>query len=181
MVPRRLLLVGEGNFSFTASLINTMDPGVSITATCLQHPADLEEDPVTQENLQRLRERGSGSHPPLRQARPRASGVWLAWGMRVRLLEALPGKCCVPRPGLVCASVFVRVTDLKISFGLYFHAFTLSLPGIEVCFGVDCTQLAHALQAHDRDFDRIYFNFPHCGRKAGVAKNRELLAKFFQR
>lgn len=62
MVPRRLLLVGEGNFSFTASLINTLDPGVSITATCLQHPADLEEDPVTQENLQRLRERGSGSH-----------------------------------------------------------------------------------------------------------------------
>ncbi|XP_036049056.1 ferredoxin-fold anticodon-binding domain-containing protein 1 [Onychomys torridus] len=109
MVPRRLLLVGEGNFSFTASLINTLDPGVSITATCLQHPADLVEDPVTQENLQRLRERG-----------------------------------------------------------------------IEVCFGVDCTQLAHALQAHDRDFDGIYFNFPHCGRKAGVAKNRELLAKFFQ-
>ncbi|OBS83079.1 hypothetical protein A6R68_22917, partial [Neotoma lepida] len=108
MVPRRLLLVGEGNFSFTASLSDTLATGVSITATCLQHPADLEEDPVTQENLLRLRERG-----------------------------------------------------------------------IEVRFGVDCTQLAHALQAHDRDFDRIYFNFPHCGRKAGVAKNRELLAKFF--
>ncbi|KAH0500747.1 Ferredoxin-fold anticodon-binding domain-containing protein 1-like protein [Microtus ochrogaster] len=109
MVPRRLLLVGEGNFSFTASLIDTLDPGVSVTATCLQHPDDLDGDPVTQENLQRLRERG-----------------------------------------------------------------------IEVRFGVDCTQLAHALQAHDKDFDRIYFNFPHCGRKAGVAKNRELLAKFFQ-
>ncbi|CAO2635104.1 Ferredoxin-fold anticodon-binding domain-containing protein 1 homolog [Lemmus lemmus] len=109
MVPRRLLLVGEGNFSFTASLLDTLDPGVSVTATCLQHPADLNGDPVTQENLQRLRERG-----------------------------------------------------------------------IEVRFGVDCTQLAHTLQGHDRDFDRIYFNFPHCGRKAGVAKNRELLAKFFQ-
>ncbi|CAH6867036.1 Fdxacb1 [Phodopus roborovskii] len=109
MVPRRLLLVGEGNFSFTASLIDTLDPGISITATCLQHPADLEGDPVTQENLQRLRERG-----------------------------------------------------------------------VEVRFGVDCTQLPRTLQAHERDFDRIYFNFPHCGRKAGVAKNRELLAKFFQ-
>ncbi|XP_028639628.1 ferredoxin-fold anticodon-binding domain-containing protein 1 isoform X2 [Grammomys surdaster] len=109
MVPGRLLLVGEGNFSFAASLIDALDPRVSVTATGFQHRADLEGDSVALENLQRLRERG-----------------------------------------------------------------------IEVRFGVDCTQLAHALQADDRDFDRIYFNFPHCGRKAGVAKNRELLAKFFQ-
>lgn len=109
MGPRRLLLVGEGNFSFAASLIDSLDPSVSVTATGFQHRADLERDPVAAENLQRLRERG-----------------------------------------------------------------------IEVRFGVDCTQLAHVLQAEDRDFDRIYFNFPHCGRKAGVAKNRELLAKFFQ-
>ncbi|XP_076781271.1 ferredoxin-fold anticodon-binding domain-containing protein 1 isoform X2 [Arvicanthis niloticus] len=60
------------------------------------------------------------------------------------------------------------------------HVDELVCTGIEVRFGVDCTQLAHALQANNRDFDRIYFNFPHCGRKAGVAKNRELLAKFFQ-
>ncbi|XP_052044328.1 ferredoxin-fold anticodon-binding domain-containing protein 1 [Apodemus sylvaticus] len=109
MVPRRLLLVGEGNFSFAASLIDSLDPSVRVTATGFQHRADLEGDPVAVKNLQRLRERG-----------------------------------------------------------------------IEVRFGVDCTQLAHALQGEDRDFDRIYFNFPHCGRKAGVAKNRELLAKFFQ-
>lgn len=74
MVPRRLLLVGEGNFSFTASLIDTLDPGVSVTATCLQHPDDLDGDPVTQENLQRLRERGSGSHPSARP-RPGRGGV----------------------------------------------------------------------------------------------------------
>lgn len=109
MVPRRLLLVGEGNFSFAASLIDGLDPSVSVTATGFQHRADLEGDPVALENLRRLRERG-----------------------------------------------------------------------VEVRFGVDCTQLAHAFQADDREFDRIYFNFPHCGRKAGVAKNRELLAKFFQ-
>ncbi|EDL25765.1 RIKEN cDNA D630004A14, isoform CRA_c, partial [Mus musculus] len=110
MLPRRLLLVGEGNFSFAASLIDGLDPSVSVTATGFQHRAALEGDPVALENLKRLRERG-----------------------------------------------------------------------VEVRFGVDCTQLSHALPADDRDFDRIYFNFPHCGRKAGVAKNRELLAKFFQR
>lgn len=176
MVARRLLLVGEGNFSFTASLIDTLDPGVRVTATCLQHPADLEGDPVTQENLQRLRQRGTGSHP---SARPGPeSGVWLALGMRVRLLGALTGKCSA---GLVCSFGFVRVTDLKSAFWSIFHPIELALPGVEVRFGVDCTQLARALQAHERDFDRIYFNFPHCGRKAGVAKNRKLLAMFFQR
>ena len=55
------------------------------------------------------------------------------------------------------------------------------MPGNEVRFGVDCTHLADAFEPQDREFDRIYFNFPHCGRKAGVAKNRELLAKFFRR
>ncbi|XP_004689331.1 PREDICTED: ferredoxin-fold anticodon-binding domain-containing protein 1 [Condylura cristata] len=106
MGPRRLLLVGEGNFSFAAALSRTLDLNTSLTATCLQRPA---EDLVTQENLERLRKRGA-----------------------------------------------------------------------VIRFGVDCTELADAFEPHDRDFDRIYFNFPHCGRKAGVAKNRELLAKFFQ-
>nr|XP_040141128.1 alpha-1,2-mannosyltransferase ALG9 isoform X5 [Ictidomys tridecemlineatus] len=109
MGPRRLLLVGEGNFSFAAALSETLDSGVCLTATCLQHPAELARDPVARENLQRLRERGT-----------------------------------------------------------------------EIRFGVDCTQLANAFELQDREFDRIYFNFPHCGRKAGVAKNRKLLAKFFQ-
>ncbi|XP_030883961.1 ferredoxin-fold anticodon-binding domain-containing protein 1 isoform X2 [Leptonychotes weddellii] len=109
MAPRRLLLVGEGNFSFAAALSETLDASTRVTATCLQRPADLARDPVAGENLQRLRERGT-----------------------------------------------------------------------EVRFGVDCTRLADAFELHHREFDRIYFNFPHCGRKAGVAKNRELLAKFFQ-
>ncbi|XP_069327007.1 ferredoxin-fold anticodon-binding domain-containing protein 1 [Eulemur rufifrons] len=109
MGPRRLLLVGEGNFSFAAALSNTLDTSTSLTATCLPSLVDLARDPVARENLQRLRERGA-----------------------------------------------------------------------EVRFGVDCTRLADAFELHDRGFDRIYFNFPHCGRKAGVAKNRELLAKFFQ-
>ncbi|XP_023389524.1 ferredoxin-fold anticodon-binding domain-containing protein 1 [Pteropus vampyrus] len=109
MASRRLLLVGEGNFSFAAALSETLDASTSLTATCLQRRADLAQDPVAQKNLQRLRERGTRIH-----------------------------------------------------------------------FGVDCTQLADAFDLHDREFDRICFNFPHCGRKTGVARNRELLAKFFQ-
>ncbi|XP_047547192.1 ferredoxin-fold anticodon-binding domain-containing protein 1 isoform X2 [Lutra lutra] len=109
MAPRRLLLVGEGNFSFAAALSETLDACTRVTATCLQRSADVAGNPVARENLQRLRERGT-----------------------------------------------------------------------EVRFGVDCTQLADAFKPQHREFDRIYFNFPHCGRKAGVAKNRELLAKFFQ-
>lgn len=85
----------------------------------------------------------------------------------------------VPKPGLF-RTVQVRerfslVPGLKTSSCLYF------VPGAKIRFGVDCTQLADAFELHDREFDRIYFNFPHCGRKAGVARNRELLAKFFQR
>ncbi|XP_017373155.1 ferredoxin-fold anticodon-binding domain-containing protein 1 [Cebus imitator] len=109
MAPRRLLLVGEGNFSFAAALSETLDQSTRLTATCLQLPAEVARDPVARENLQCLLERG-----------------------------------------------------------------------IDVRFGVDCTQLSDVFELHDREFHQIYFNFPHCGRKAGVAKNRELLAKFFQ-
>ncbi|NWW76809.1 FDXA1 protein, partial [Climacteris rufus] len=52
--------------------------------------------------------------------------------------------------------------------------------GAEVVFSVDCTKLREYFLPGKREFDCIYFNFPHCGRKAGVVKNRELLACFFQ-
>uniref|UniRef100_A0A8C0AXN1 phenylalanine--tRNA ligase n=1 Tax=Buteo japonicus TaxID=224669 RepID=A0A8C0AXN1_9AVES len=57
--------------------------------------------------------------------------------------------------------------------------FSSTFEGAEVLFSVDCTKLKDYFLPEKRDFDCIYFNFPHCGRKAGVVKNRELLAQFF--
>lgn len=63
MAPRRLLLVGEGNFSFAAAVSETLDANTSLTATCLQLPADFSRDPEARENLRRLRERGIEAGP----------------------------------------------------------------------------------------------------------------------
>lgn len=75
MAPRRLLLVGEGNFSFAAALSETLNASTRVTATCLQSPAELARDPVARENLQRLRERGSEANPsPKRRPAAGAAG-----------------------------------------------------------------------------------------------------------
>ncbi|XP_061334014.1 ferredoxin-fold anticodon-binding domain-containing protein 1-like isoform X2 [Pezoporus flaviventris] len=84
---RRILLIGEGNFSFAASLCGA--EGTHVVATCYGSEEEVSGCGGAAENIQRLREKGK------------------------------------------------------------------------------------------REFDCIHFNFPHCGRKAGVVKNRELLAHFF--
>ncbi|XP_061596862.1 ferredoxin-fold anticodon-binding domain-containing protein 1 [Cololabis saira] len=51
--------------------------------------------------------------------------------------------------------------------------------GGTVLFQVDCTNLQDCASLRGQVFDLVVFNFPHCGRKSGVKKNRELLKLFF--
>ncbi|NXY51249.1 FDXA1 protein, partial [Ceuthmochares aereus] len=103
---RRVLLLGEGNFSFAASLCGATR--THVVATCYESEEEVSGWERAAENIQRLRERGA-----------------------------------------------------------------------EIVFSVDCTKLKDYFLPEKREFDCIYFNFPHCGRKAGVVKNRELLSLFF--
>ncbi|XP_067826856.1 ferredoxin-fold anticodon-binding domain-containing protein 1 [Heptranchias perlo] len=102
------LLVGEGNFSFSATLCDHVDRDTQTTATCFESEKEITKHGSAMKNIAHLLEKGA-----------------------------------------------------------------------EVYFQVDCTNLQECPCLKGRLFDRIIFNFPHCGKKAGVKKNRDLMAKFF--
>nr|XP_023669355.1 ferredoxin-fold anticodon-binding domain-containing protein 1 isoform X1 [Paramormyrops kingsleyae] len=105
--PREVLLVGEGNFSFSAALCQAAGGSAKVTATCFQAEDVARLQDGAAENIRRLSESG--------------------------------------------ADMYYEVDGTAL----------------------ECTSLKQ------RSFDCIIFNFPHCGRKSGVKKNRSLLAKFF--
>lgn len=106
---RHILLVGEGNFSFSASLSDVSSRETCITATCYESEEVITQQALARGNVQHLRENGA-----------------------------------------------------------------------QVYFQVDCTKLKDFFGTAKSRFDQIVFNFPHCGKKTGVRKNRELLEKFFR-
>ncbi|KAI7812384.1 ferredoxin-fold anticodon-binding domain-containing protein 1 [Triplophysa rosa] len=56
---REVLLVGEGNFSFSAALNENAGDDVGVTATCYQNEENANRQESAALNIQRLRERGS--------------------------------------------------------------------------------------------------------------------------
>ncbi|CAL8364662.1 unnamed protein product [Lota lota] len=86
--------------------------------------------------------------------------------------------CKLSPENKITATCLQRQEDVKLE-GAAANIQIIRDSGGTVLFGVDCTKLGEYASLKGAVFNRVIFNFPHCGRKSGVKKNRELLKNFF--
>ncbi|XP_055004527.1 ferredoxin-fold anticodon-binding domain-containing protein 1 isoform X3 [Boleophthalmus pectinirostris] len=160
---RSVLLVGEGNFSFSASLCQSLRGSDTIViATCLQQEDEALRHEGSATNIQIIREAGRIIH---------SSQIFS------RILEnKIPERTNCIRGKKYMMKIH-EITNIMGPMGLGLHE--PSYCGGTVLFDIDCTKLGECMSLKGHLFDLVIFNFPHCGRKSGVKKNRELLKNFF--
>jgi len=75
---RRVLLLGEGNFSFAASLCEAA--GTHVVATCYESEEEVSGRGRAAESIRRLRERGGSAPAELGRPGRREEGRWRGGG-----------------------------------------------------------------------------------------------------